>query len=265
MPGPVTLVKLGGSLITDKSRPLTPRAETLARLAEEIVTANRFGSLIVGHGSGSFGHVAAAAHSIQRGVHSAEQVDGVAETQVHAHRLHRLVAETLWKAGARPFSIAPSSCVVATAGDAGSLEIEPFVRALDLELTPVTFGDVVMDRRWGGSICSTEHVFELLVASMASAGVGVERVLWLGTTDGLYDKSGETVPRVDERNRSESLAVAGDSADADVTGGMQLRVATALRLAERGVPSWIGNGLEPGRLHDALLGRDVPGTVVSLD
>lgn len=265
MPDAVTLVKLGGSLITDKSRPLTPRVETLQRLAEEIVEADRTGTLIVGHGSGSFGHMAAAAHSIHRGVHSSEQVEGVAETQVHAHRLHRLVADTLWKEGARPFSIAPSSCVVAAAGEAEKIDAEPFARALDLGLTPVTFGDVVVDRDWGASICSTERVFELLVGALAAAGVGVERVLWLGATEGLYDKSGETVRIVGVGNREACLAAAGASQAEDVTGGMHLRLVTALRLAAAGVPSWIGNGLVPGRLRDVLAGRPVPGTEVTTD
>ena len=55
-------LKLGGSLITDKHTPRTPRPDVLARLMQEITEARaaRPGMRIVlGHGSGSFGHVEA--------------------------------------------------------------------------------------------------------------------------------------------------------------------------------------------------------------
>ena len=54
---PVVLVKLGGSLITRKDRPDTARREVIARLAAEIAEAwpRVAGSLVLGHGSGSFG------------------------------------------------------------------------------------------------------------------------------------------------------------------------------------------------------------------
>lgn len=258
----VTLVKLGGSLITDKSRPLTPRMETLARLADEIRQADMAGSLLLGHGSGSFGHVAAAEHAIHHGVSSPEQVAGVVDTQVHAHRLHRLVMDTLWKAGNRVFSLAPSSCLVAAAGRPGPLDDQPLVGVLRLGLVPVIFGDVVIDREWGASICSTEQAFEVAVEALTTAAVEVSRILWLGVTDGVDDATGETIPCVEAENQEAVLAAAGASRDTDVTGGMRLRLETACRLANRGVPSWIGNGLEPGRLRDALMGRDVPGTTV---
>jgi len=262
LPIAVTLVKLGGSLITDKSRPLTPRIETLERLAEEIRDAGEAGSLVLGHGSGSFGHVAAAEHAIHHGVDGPDEIQGVTDTQVHAHRLHRLVVDTLWKAGNRPFSVAPSSCMVATAGRPGAFPVVPLLGALRLGLSPVVFGDVVMDDQWGASICSTEEVFESMVEALTAAGVEVSRVLWLGATDGVYGASGETVETVDAGNRAETLEAARGSAAEDVTGGMRLRLETACRLADRGVPSWIGNGLVPGRLHQALLIGDAPGTVV---
>jgi isopentenyl phosphate kinase len=262
LPAALTLVKLGGSLITDKAEPLTPRVETLHRLAEEIRQADNPGSLVLGHGSGSFGHVAAAEHSIHRGVEAPEQIQGVVDTQVHAHRLHRLVVDTLWKAGVQPFSVAPSSCLVATAGRAGTFEASAVLGALRLGMIPVVFGDVVMDREWGASICSTEAVFEALVEALTGAGIEVSRALWLGATDGIYGGDGATVERVDASNRAATLEVAGGSSADDVTGGMRLRLETACRLANRGIPSWIGNGLVPGRLREALSGRDVPGTNV---
>ncbi len=263
----LTLLKLGGSLITDKERPLTPRIETLERLAEEIQRADLEGSLVVGHGSGSFGHVTAAQHGIHLGARDAEQVAGVAATQVHAHRLHRLVVETLWKAGCRPFSFAPSSNVMATAGETGVFDVRPVTAALSIGLLPVTFGDVVMDTEWGVSICSTEEAFESLIVGLEPTPWRVSRVVWMGMTDGIYDTNGSTIPTIDADNVGEVLSGLSTGREAaageDVTGGMKLRLETAWRLAERGVESWVLDGLQPGVLFEALAGRGSSGTRVT--
>ncbi|MEL6309142.1 MAG: hypothetical protein AAFQ52_13445 [Chloroflexota bacterium] len=53
----VTLLKLGGSLITDKTQREILREDVLARLANEIAQAlgaNPTMQLVIGHGSGSF-------------------------------------------------------------------------------------------------------------------------------------------------------------------------------------------------------------------
>ncbi|MCX6065672.1 MAG: hypothetical protein NT121_07955, partial [Chloroflexi bacterium] len=57
----LVFLKLGGSLITDKTLPYTPRLDKLADLASQIAAAlsTRQLSLVLGHGSGSFGHIAA--------------------------------------------------------------------------------------------------------------------------------------------------------------------------------------------------------------
>ena len=72
----IVLLKLGGSLITDKDTPYTPRLDKLKELALEIKTVLDSTPellLILGHGSGSFGHVAAKKHGTRDGVHTAEQ------------------------------------------------------------------------------------------------------------------------------------------------------------------------------------------------
>ncbi|MGA3021078.1 MAG: hypothetical protein ABSD68_03970, partial [Candidatus Micrarchaeales archaeon] len=54
----LVLVKLGGSLITDKTSPFTPNLDVIKRLAKEIHEAReeKGMSLIIGHGGGSFPH-----------------------------------------------------------------------------------------------------------------------------------------------------------------------------------------------------------------
>ena len=260
----VVLVKLGGSLITDKARPETPRREVLARLAGEIArgAADRPFRLVVGHGSGSFGHVAAQRFDLASGIRSPDQIPGISFTQEKAAALHRLVIEALAGSGALPFSIAPSSCVVTAAGRPVAFAAEPLLLALGQGLLPVLYGDVVMDRERGASICSTERLFDLAVRKLLESGWTVRRILWLGETDGLYDAAGRTVPRVSAADFGEAARAIGAPSGTDVTGGMRHRLETALALARLGVPSLLANGLTEGLLERALRGEEVPGTVI---
>jgi isopentenyl phosphate kinase len=258
------LLKLGGSLITDKAGEEKARPEVLERLAAEIVRSARSlpGQLIVGHGSGSFGHVAAHRYSLAQGLRSADQLPGVSLTQDRAAALHRLVIGALSAAGALPFSLAPSSCVVAAAGRPVDIADEPLLLALGHGLIPVLYGDVVLDREWGVSICSTERLFELLARRLGRRGVRVRRAIWLGATDGVYDGAGRPIPRLSAEGFATAREAIGGAAGADVTGGMLHRVETALALAQLGIPSLIANGTIPGLLESALRGDHVPGTEV---
>lgn len=248
----VILVKLGGSLITDKTRPESPRTEVIERLAGEIARARRPGRLIVGHGSGSFGHVAARRYGLAQGIRGDDQLPGVPLTQERAAALHRIVTAALAAAGALPFSIAPSSCVVSAAGRPVAFADEPLRLALGRGLLPVVYGDVVTDREWGVSICSTERLFDLLARRLPESGVRIHRVLWLGETDGVWDDAGRTIPRISADTFREAAQAIGAPAGVDVTGGMLHRVETALGLARLGIPSLILNGLVPGALERAL-------------
>jgi isopentenyl phosphate kinase len=258
------LIKLGGSLITEKSREETARSAVIGRLAAEIadLAASRPEMLILGHGSGSFGHVAARRFGIAQGIRDAGQLPGVPLTQQKAAALHRLVTAALSAAGALPFSIAPSSCVVSEAGRPVDLADEPLVLALGGGLLPVVYGDVVTDRAWGVSICSTERLFDLLARRLPGRGIAVRRALWLGETDGVYDDQGATLPRIAADSFAAARQAIGAPAGADVTGGMLHRVETALGLAGLGIRSSILNGLRPGVLKAALDGEETGGTEV---
>ena len=214
------------------------------------------------HGSGSFGHVAARESGIATGLRSPEQLPGVSRTQERAAALHRIVIEALLDAGARPFSLAPSSCLIADAGRPAAFAAEPLLLALDRGLLPVLYGDVVMDRAWGVSICSTEKLFEILARTLLDHGRTIRQALWLGETDGLYDAAGKTVPRISAADLERAAGAIGAPAGTDVTGGMLHRVETALALARLGIPSTLANGLAPGLLERAVRGEEVPGTEV---
>ncbi|HVF60814.1 MAG TPA: isopentenyl phosphate kinase [Thermoanaerobaculia bacterium] len=257
----VTLLKLGGSLLTDKTRPRAARGEVIRRLAGEIVAAGA-GGVVLGHGSGSFGHVAAARAGVGSGPVARESLDGVAETRAEAAELHRIVVAALREAGARAFSFVPGSFLVAKAGQVEGALPPGLPVALRSGFLPVVYGDVVLDSEWGAAIASTEAVLAFLARELPAAGFTISRAIWLGDTPGVLDSTGRSLPEIHPDDWKTAVASIVGPPGIDVTGGMRLRVATAAALAQTGIPSLLADGTVPGLLELALRGEAVPGTLI---
>src|SRR5258707_9570590 len=151
----LTLIKLGGSLITDKRESQHFRADVTHRVAHEIASAMAAVpdlKLLIGHGSGSFGHVVAEKYGTIRGVRSAEDWRRFAEVATIARRLNSLVVEALVEAGLPVLSIQPSSSATCIDGKLTSMDIAPIQTALAHGLVPVIYGDVAIDSQRGGTI-----------------------------------------------------------------------------------------------------------------
>lgn len=265
------LVKLGGSLITDKRQDAHARRSVIARLAAEL--ADQLPQLdeagvgvVVGHGSGSFGHVAARRHGMKDRRLGDQPALAAAAVRDAAAQLHGIVTGQLVEAGVPAWSWVPSNVMVARRGRPASAHVEPLLASLSSGMVPVTYGDVVVDRDWRATICSTEAVLLYLVRRLLRRGGRIRRVLWLGDTDGIYDESGETLPEVTDANAAWVRRAVGGSAGTDVTGGMLLRLETARDLARLGIESWIVDGRRDGVLAAGLLGSPAaagfPGTRV---
>ena len=61
-------IKIGGSIITDTSKPSTPKLQEIERLVDEIKAGSEGHRILVGHGSGSFGHVAVHKYNLENGL-----------------------------------------------------------------------------------------------------------------------------------------------------------------------------------------------------
>jgi isopentenyl phosphate kinase len=257
----LAIIKLGGSLITHKGGRRSIRRQVLDRLATELAEAATRGRrrILLGHGSGSFGHVVAAEHGVHAGRGGAA---GASATQAVARELHEAVLEALRRAGLAVWSNAPSSGVVTAAGRPASVAVEPLERALESGLLAVTYGDVVMDRTAGHAICSTETALLAYARRLRARGADLRNAYWFGKTDGIYDGAGATIPRLPVARARLLRADVGGSADTDVTGGMRHRLDTAIAFAALGVTSWVLDGTQDGALSAALAGKNTGGTRV---
>ncbi len=256
-------LKLGGSLITDKSKPSTPFPDVISRLAAEIaafVRNNPGDRLVIGHGSGSFGHFAGKKYNTRQGVHSPEQWLGFAEVWRQASMLHRLVIEALAQAGLPAVSFPPSAGVLAREGKIVRWELKPLQRALEHGLVPVIYGDVVFDEALGGTILSTEDLFNHLAVKLHPA-----RILLAGLEPGVwedYPKRTRLLAQITPHSLPLIEGALQGSSATDVTGGMVSKVHQSLELcgALDGLEVWIFSGSEPGALTTAL--SDTPGGTV---
>ncbi|MDE0071318.1 MAG: isopentenyl phosphate kinase [Caldilineaceae bacterium] len=270
----MTLVylKLGGSLITDKRRVETPRTDVLKRLSDEIARAAKDHPhlrLVLGHGSGSFGHASARRYGTREGVRSPQEWLGFAATADAATRLTRIVVAHLLEAGLPVWSIQPSVSLRCEDGNIISGPTETVRLALQRGLLPLVHGDVALDSLRGGTIASTEEIFEFMAAQLPPA-----RIILAGEVDGVYtsdplqDSSATLLTEITPRSSETLQAAVGASHAQDVTGGMASKVRQSLRMVRTldGLQVVICGGLAPGAVYDALTDlANPPGTLVHDD
>lgn len=251
-------LKLGGSLITDKQRPTTARPDVIARLAREIATALAARpalQLILGHGSGSFGHSAGSRHGTRQGVRSPEEWRGFAEVWYQANLLDRLVVDALVKEGLPAVALSPCAMVTSQEGRVLRWDIAPLQAALEAGLLPVIQGDVVFDVAIGGTILSTEDLFAHLAGVLPP-----QRILLAGIEPGVWaDYPACTVIQDEITDRNGWQVVLQGSAAPDVTGGMAAKVKQSLEIAfaDPAIEIFIFSGEESGALERALNGEKI--------
>lgn len=257
------LVKLGGSLITDKTKPFTPKEAVIRRLGREIKEALRSfpGKIIIGHGSGSFGHTVAAKYKTQEGLINKKSIEGLALVADAAIQINRIVIKNLLKVGLPVFSFAPASFLTATDQRLNKAFLKPILELLKQGLIPVIYGDVILDSQKGCCIFSAEKILNIFAKNLKKE-FNVLRIIHCGDTDGVYDDNRKTIPVITQNSFREFQKAIGAAGTTDVTGGMLHKVSESLKIARLGTSSFIMNGKKPGNLKKTILGRKVEGTLV---
>jgi isopentenyl phosphate kinase len=144
----LAFVKLGGSLITDKRVEASFRALVVDRIARELrsaLDADADLRLLVGHGSGSFGHFAASRYRTVEGVRTLEEWRGFAQVATVASELNRLVSHSFLAAGVPVWPIQPSASACCRDGELVEMVVDPIRQALACALVPLVYGDVALD------------------------------------------------------------------------------------------------------------------------
>jgi isopentenyl phosphate kinase len=257
-------LKLGGSLITDKHTARSPRRDVINRIAREIANSlhkNPGLQIILGHGSGSFGHISGKKYGTLNGVHTPEEWRGFAEVRYDASLLNRIVLDSLIEAGISALAFPPSAAVITQEREIITWDLEPLQSALRKGLLPVVYGDVVFDTGRGGTILSTEDLFFHLALQFKP-----ERILLAGKDPGVWEDYPDCtsllkeITPADLPNLQEIIQQSGAP---DVTGGMEEKVKKMLQLSDKlpTLETVIFSGEDPERVQ-SVLGGDTIGTVL---
>lgn len=252
----LVFLKLGGSLITDKRIQEAARHDVIARAAGEIaraLAARPDLRLLLGHGSGSFGHFAAHRYHVRQGC--LEDWRGYAETAAAAQRLNRLVTDALLAEGLPAVSVQPSASAAAHDGVLQSMAVAPICTLLERGAVPLIYGDVALDDVRGCTIISTEQIMTLLASTLRP-----ERILMAGEVGGVYtadpqrDPTASLIPAIGPRNYADVETMLTNSFGVDVTGGMLDKVRTlyAIVARHRGLSARIISGRDAGAIERAL-------------
>ncbi|MCK5473970.1 MAG: isopentenyl phosphate kinase family protein, partial [Candidatus Aenigmarchaeota archaeon] len=253
----IIMLKLGGSLITDKTKPYTVNTEAIKRIAKEIREAvnEKDIKLIIGHGGGSFPHQSAIKYQTNKGLVNKDSIKGMAIVQNDAAKLNRIVVNALISKGINAVSIQPSAGAICeskriTGWDTKALEI-----FLGHNIVPVPYGDIGIDKKQGCCIISTEEILTFLAKKL-----GTKRIILAGKTDGVITTDGDLIPEITENNFNEIKKHLKGSDGADATGGMVHKVERMLEFVKIGINSEIINGNKKDHIKRALLGEVGLGT-----
>jgi isopentenyl phosphate kinase len=258
------VLKLGGSVITRKSENrLEVNNSNLRRLCREIFEAKKKlkCNFIIVHGAGPFGHTFAEKYKLTEGFKGVNSVRGMCETHASMEKLNSAVVEALNKAGLNAIALQPSAGGVLENRRLVSFPIEVVEGMIELGLTPVGYGDVLLDLKTGLNILSGDHLVPYLASELKASRIVIATdVSGIFDSDPKKNKKAKLVKEITREN-VDRMEISG-SRGVDVTGGMKRKVMELLTVAGRGVPSQVVSGLKPGELKRALLGDKKLGTTI---
>ena len=240
-----TVLKLGGSVITDKDRAETVDGEALDRAADAVARASD--DLVVVHGGGSFGHHNAEAHGVSTtaGTH---EIEGLTEIHSAMKALNGLVLRRLHDRDVPAVPVHPFSAASRDSGGELTLPAEQVATLRAEGFVPVLHGDVIAHRGEGVTVLSGDEIVTSLARSLDADRVGL-----CSTVPGVLDEDGDVVARIEAF--ADVAAAVGASESTDVTGGMAAKVRALLDLPVTAHVFGL-DGL------DAFLAGESPGTAV---
>ena len=257
-----TVLKIGGSVITDKEGQLAAKTQEINRLAGEIHGAG-VQNLILTHGGGSFGHPSAEEYAIKEGYKEESQKVGFSVTHHYMTVLNGLFMDSLIWHELPAVSVTPSSCIITENGRIRQFEDTSVKSLLKMGFTPVLYGDAVLDTKLGFTVLSGDQL-----ASALAIRFGAARIVIGVDVDGLYDadpklvKTAKMLDRLTLEGLKGLQGKLGKATACDVTGGMFGKMAELIPAVELNIPITVVNASKPRNVYKALKGEAVNGTVI---
>lgn len=241
------LIKLGGSIITNKERPLSPRIATIQKMARQLKRIRE--PTVIVHGGGSFGHY----WSVKYDMHTKParyDMHGVAVVKNSMVELNKIILDCLAKARLNPYCLPPTDFMSSNKPIAG--KIKEVKKIAQSGLVPVTFGDALWYGGGKSYILSGDKIMRILAKVLRP-----RLSIFVLNVDGLYSD----FKKKDLIHQMKGGAVSIDDIPMDVTGGMRRKVEEATRISRMGLPVFFVNGNKPERIVAAVQKAKYDGTL----
>jgi isopentenyl phosphate kinase len=246
----MVLLKLGGSLITDKDVPLSINENALRAVGAAIRSSRikeRRISLFLVHGGGSFGHFYASKYHLSQTPKKVLPI-GITRTCHAMLKLHSIVKEYLEHYGIATETILPSELLRRNLGSFSNPGRIHFINAVNNGLIPISFGYVGLEED-GAYVVSGDAICKAAVNSLK-----VCRTIFATDVDGIYPNSnleGEII-----RELSKDHKIITSKHVLDVTGGIRSKIKIGFELAAMGTEVFYVNGAMTGRLRNLIQGKN---------
>ena len=248
------ILKIGGSVITDKDSVSAAKKDEIDRISLEIASFKKEVKmpLILVHGAGSFGHPQAIEH-MSKGFNA----NGAYLTHTSVKALNSMVVDSLNKAGLNALPVHPLSSCLLENRKIVEFQTAQIKLMLERDIVPVLHGDVVMDRVLGAAVLSGDRIVPYLAAVTAASGIGAG-----SNVDGVLDEKGEVIKKITPRSFIDMKKDIMGAKAPDVTGGMFGKVSELVELSKKGISSRVFNAAKKNMVSKFLYGEDV-GTLIT--
>ena len=241
------LIKLGGSIITNKEKPLSPRKKSIDKIVRALKKIDE--SIIVVHGGGSYGHY----WSVKYNMHTKPanyNTHGISVVKNSMVELNKIILDSFLKNKLNPYCLPPTDFIFGNKPIIKKVkEIEKIAKT---NLIPITFGDALWFGKKKSYILSGDKIMSVL------ANILKPRLcVFVLNVDGLYSDP-KTKKLIHELKGKKPLIIKSSK---DVTGGMKRKVDEATKISKNGVNVFFVNGNKPERIVEAVKRKKFHGTL----
>lgn len=241
------LIKLGGSIITNKDKPLSARRKTIDNLAKSLKKIKE--PIAIVHGGGSYGHY----WSVKYDMHTKEEkydLKGVAIVKNSMIELNKIILDSFLKNKLNPYCLPPTDFM---AGNKPIIKkVKEIAKISKSGLIPVTFGDALWYGQNKTFILSGDKIMTHLAKILKP-----NLCIFALNEDGVYSdlKSKKLIHEL----KGERPSISENKMD--VTGGMTRKIEEASKISKMGTKVFFVNGNKPERIVKAVKNRKFEGTV----
>lgn len=241
------LIKLGGSIITNKKKPLSARRKTIDNILKQIRKIKE--PIIVVHGGGSYGHY----WSIRYNMHTNParyDLKGVSVVKNSMIELNKIILDAAVKNRLNPYCLPPTDFMK------GDSSIKSKILAINdiakSGFMPITYGDAL----WYGQKKSYILSGDVIMTTLARI-LKPRLCMFVLNVDGVYSNMKSKKLIYDFKKEKPVIT----TNKMDVTGGMTRKITEASKISRSGLKVFFVNGNKPQRITDAVSGKKFEGTL----